>query len=77
MQENAGLRPALEMQMQAFGLRLGLNGECAFASLVLWGMHPLVILDPNSSALSGQVALRYMNKLDLQRVGSRSSNSWR
>ena len=36
MQENAGLRPALEMQMQAFGLRLGLNGECAFASLVLW-----------------------------------------
>ena len=52
-------------------------GDAAHMHEGTQGMHPLVILDPNSNALSGQVALKYVNKLDLQRVGSRSSNSWR
>ena len=32
------------------------------------GMHPIVILDPNSNALSGQVALKYMKSMALQAV---------
>ena len=41
------------------------------------GMHPFMMADPKCRILCGQVALRYMNKVDLKRVGGRSSNSWR
>ena len=40
------------------------------------GMHPIMLIHPTRGILPGQVALRYMNKVDFMRVGTWSSNSW-
>ena len=52
-------------------------GDVAHLHESTHGMHPFIMLDPNRSSLPGQVALRYMNKLDMQAVSVLDIISWR